>query len=207
MPVFLVILWQHRWLASLQAGMLFVALNLLWFVPMLRDNGGWFLYRQASAEFAYKAGYLNSYWHLGFIDAPVRYMVKGGMALVWTLGPGLLFVPRGLWRLRRTGSGGFLAMLLVISVLPALGSHLLVHFGVPGYAFHYVPAIDRAGGAGDRQDCRAVGRARGPLGSVSPGGPGDGPGAGLPLLPDRLHARACAVILIWRSPGIPGSAW
>ena len=26
-------------------------------------------------------------------------------------------------------------------MLPALGSHLLVHFGVPGYAFHYVPAL------------------------------------------------------------------
>ena len=31
--------------------------------------------------------------------------------------------------------------MLALSVLPALGSHLLVHFGVPGYAFHYVPAL------------------------------------------------------------------
>ena len=30
---------------------------------------------------------------------------------------------------------------MVLSMVPALGLHLLVHFGVPGYAFHYVPAL------------------------------------------------------------------
>ena len=41
-----------------------------------------------------------------------------------------------------TAPGGRpLAALLVLSILPALGLHLLVHFGVPGYAFHYVPAL------------------------------------------------------------------
>lgn len=141
MPVFLVILWRHRWLESIQAGLLFVALCLCWFVPMLRDTGGWTAWRAESARFAYNAGYLNSYWHLGFIDAPARYVVKGGMALLWTLGPGLLFAPRGAYRLKGIDHGFFLMLLLPLSVLPALGSHLMVHFGVPGYAFHYIPAL------------------------------------------------------------------
>jgi hypothetical protein len=141
LPVFLVILWQHRGWAAAQAGLLFVAASLAWLVPMLRDAGGWHAWRAASAEFAYKAGYLNSVWHLGWIDAPLRYAVKGGMALCWTLGPGLLLVPRGLSRLRRAGDGASPWLLLGLSVAPALMSHLLVHFGVPGYAFHYVPAL------------------------------------------------------------------
>ncbi|MEO6808575.1 MAG: hypothetical protein ABI353_05625 [Isosphaeraceae bacterium] len=141
LPIFLVILWRHRWLAALQAGLLFTALNLAWLVPMLHDAGGWQAYREASAEFAHSAGYMNSVWHVGLIDGPLRYAVKGAMALLWTLGPGLLLVPVGLVRLRRIDGGAFLAGLLALSVLPSLGSHLLVHFGVPGYAFHYVPAL------------------------------------------------------------------
>jgi hypothetical protein len=141
LPVFLVILWQHRWLAAAQAGLLAVAIGLAWFVPMLREAGGWASWRAASAEFAYKAGYLNSYWHLGAIDGPLRYAVKAAMALLWTLGPGLLFVPRGVARLRDLDSGPFLVVLLILSAVPALLSHLLVHFGVAGYAFHYVPGL------------------------------------------------------------------
>ena len=30
---------------------------------------------------------------------------------------------------------------MVLAAIPALGVHLLVHFGVAGYAFHYVPAL------------------------------------------------------------------
>ena len=63
------------------------------------------------------------------------------MALLWTLGPGLLFVPRGAYRLVVSREVAGSPPLLALSVLPALGSHLLVHFGVPGYAFHYVPAL------------------------------------------------------------------
>jgi hypothetical protein len=63
------------------------------------------------------------------------------MAMAWTLGPGLLFVPRGVARLRHAGSGGFLAGLLALSILPALTTHLLLHFGSPGYCFHYLPAL------------------------------------------------------------------
>jgi hypothetical protein len=141
LPVFLVILWQHRWIAALQAVLLFAALNMAWLLPMLYEAGGLEAYRLASAEFAYKAGYLNSVWHLGLIDAPLRYAVKGSMALLWTLGPGLLVVPRGVARLARTDGGHFLAAILALSVAPAVSSHLLIHFGVPGYAFHYVPAM------------------------------------------------------------------
>lgn len=137
LPVLLVILWRHRWIASAQAGLLFAALNLAWIVPMLHDAGGWTLYRAASARFAHDAGYLNSVWHLGLIDATARYAVKIALALAWTLGLGLLFVPRGLGRL---GGLGPLA-LLALSVLPALAIHLTIHFGVPGYAFHYLPAL------------------------------------------------------------------
>ena len=41
----------------------------------------------------------------------------------------------------RAENGGFLIFVLLLSVLPAFASHMLVHFGVPGYAFHYVPAL------------------------------------------------------------------
>jgi hypothetical protein len=30
---------------------------------------------------------------------------------------------------------------MALAAVPALGSHLLVHFGVPGWSFHYVPAL------------------------------------------------------------------
>jgi len=141
LPVFAVILWQHRWKRAFWACGLFAILNLAWLVPMLYDVGGWSHYRAKSAEFAYECGYLNSIWHLGLIDGPVRYAVKLGMALAWTLGPALLFVPRGLARLRRLEDGMFLGLLMVVAAIPALASHLLVHFGVAGWSFHYVPAL------------------------------------------------------------------
>lgn len=141
LPVFLLILWKHRWRSAFGACLLFAVLNLAWLLTMLHDVGGWTRYRAQSAEFAYHAGYLNSVWNLGLVDAPLRYVTKLSMALLWTLGPALLFVPRGLARLRRAQSGRFLIVLFAASMLPAAGSHLLVHFGVPGYAFHYVPAL------------------------------------------------------------------
>ena len=141
LPVLLVILWKHRWRPAVLAGLLFTLLNLAWLLAMLHEAGGWSRYRAQTAEFAYHAGYLNSVWNLGLVDAPLRYAVKLSMALLWTLGPCLLFVPRGIRRLRGRENGGFLAFLLFLSVLPVLASHMLVHFGVPGYAFHYVPAL------------------------------------------------------------------
>ena len=141
MPAFVVILWQHRWIASAQALLLFTAINLAWLIPMLREVGGWEEYQRASARFAEEAGRKNSVSNLGLVDAPLRYAVKGIMALGWTFGPGLAVVPLGIWRLRTLSDGGRLGLLLVACALPALASHLLVHFGVPGYAFHYVPAL------------------------------------------------------------------
>ena len=141
LPVFAVILWQHRWKPAITSGLMFTALNLAWLTPMLLEAGGWTRYRAASAEFAREAGYLNSVWNLGFTDGPLRYAVKLAMALVWTLGPALVFVPRGAARLGRLRGGWFLGMLMVLAALPALCSHLLVHFGVAGYSFHYVPAL------------------------------------------------------------------
>jgi hypothetical protein len=141
LAVFAMILWQHRWKRALQAGVLFTVVNLIWLAAMLGDIGGWDRYREQSADFAYQCGYLNSVWHLGFFDAPVRYAVKLGMAVVWTLGPSLLLVPRGLSRLSRLEHARFLGGLMALAALPALASHLLVHFGVPGWSFHYVPAL------------------------------------------------------------------
>ena len=141
LAVFLIILWQHRWKRAIAAGGLFTILNLAWLAAMLHDAGGWSNYRAVSAEYAYECGYLNSVWHLGFIDATVRYSVKLAMSLVWTLGPALLFVPVGLIRIRRLENGVFLAVLMAVAAIPALGSHLLVQFGSPGWCFHYVPAL------------------------------------------------------------------
>jgi hypothetical protein len=141
LTVFAVILWQHRWIRAINAGLLFSAINLAWISAMLIDAGGWARYRASSADFAYQCGYLNSVWHLGLIDAPVRYAVKLGMALAWTLGPAVLLVPRGVLRLWRIENGRFLGGLMVLAAVPALASHLLVHFGVAGWSFHYVPAL------------------------------------------------------------------
>ena len=105
MPVFLVILWQHRWKPAMVAGLGFAAINLAWAGAMLHEVGGWTRYVEETSAFAHSAGTLNSYWHLGVVDGPLRYSVKLAMALVWTLGPALLFVPRGLWRLRRARVG------------------------------------------------------------------------------------------------------
>jgi Dolichyl-phosphate-mannose-protein mannosyltransferase len=141
LPVFGVILWQHRWKPAIEAGLLFTALNLAWLAAMLLEVGGWTRYRAASAEFAHEAGYLNSFWNLGFTDGPLRYAVKLTMALVWTLGPALFFVPRGAARLGRLSGGWIFGSIMALAALPALGSHLLIHFGVAGYCFHYVPAL------------------------------------------------------------------
>jgi hypothetical protein len=141
LPILLVILWQHRWRRAAWAGLVFTLLNLAWLAAMLADVGGWDHYRAATAEFAHESGVRNSAWYLGLTDGPIRYAVKLGMALVWTLGPALAVVPRGLVRLCGRESGGFLTGLIGLSAAPALGFHLLVHFGVPGYCFHYVPAL------------------------------------------------------------------
>jgi Dolichyl-phosphate-mannose-protein mannosyltransferase len=173
LPVFLVILWKHRWRSAVLAGLLFTVLNLAWLLAMLHEAGGWSHYRARTAEFAYHAGYLNSVWNLGLVDAPLRYAVKLSMALLWTLGPCLLFVPRGIHRLRGRENGGFLIFLLFLSVVPALASHMLVHFGVPGYAFHYVPALLALCVLGiGAMDCEGT-RAAGP--SAIPGSIGTAP--------------------------------
>jgi hypothetical protein len=141
LAVFGLLLWQHRWKRAFGAALLFAAINLAWLSAMLHELGGWERYRAQSAEFAYQCGYLNSVWHLGFIDAPVRYAVKLGMALLWTLGPALLFVPRGLQRMVRLERGRFYGLAIALPALPALASHLLVHFGSAGWCFHYVPGL------------------------------------------------------------------
>lgn len=141
LPVFGVILWRHRWKRALGALALFTALNLAWLLPMLQAVGGWEAYRGQSAAFAYSAGYLNSVWNLGLVDAPARYLVKITLALACTLGPGLLFVPRGMVRIIALPDGQRLAALLGLAIAPALCSHMLVHFGVAGYCFHYLPAM------------------------------------------------------------------
>ena len=141
LPVLFVILWPHRWTRAAGALAVFTMLNLTWIGLMLREAGGWSAYRESTREFAYQAGYLNSVWNLGLVDASLRYALKLVMALLWTFGPGLIFAPRV------AGSAGpgaikrGLAGLLILSTLPALALHLTVHFGVPGYAFHYVPAL------------------------------------------------------------------
>jgi hypothetical protein len=141
LPVFGVIAWQHRWRPAIGALALFTVLNLAWLLPMLHEVGGWDAWRGRSADFAYSAGFKNSVWNLGLVDAPLRYAVKMSLAMLWTLGPGLIFVPRGMVRLGSLEDGKVLAGLLALSVAPSLGSHLLVHFGVAGYSFHYLPAL------------------------------------------------------------------
>jgi hypothetical protein len=141
LPVFAVILWQHRWKRGFGAACVFAVVNLGWLLPMLYDVGGWTRYRQASSEFAYQAGYLSSVWNLGVIDSPARNAVKIAMALVWTLGPGLIFASRGVVAMPKLEKGIVLLLLMLLSVVPAFVSHLLVQFGVQGYGFHYIPAL------------------------------------------------------------------
>jgi hypothetical protein len=57
------------------------------------------------------------------VDAPLWSAIKLIMGLLWTLGPALLFVPRGLARLRHARGGRFLIVLLAASMLSAAGSH------------------------------------------------------------------------------------
>ncbi len=47
LPVFAVVLWQHRWRNAIAAAVVFVIVNLAWLLPMLYDAGGWAHYRQA----------------------------------------------------------------------------------------------------------------------------------------------------------------
>jgi hypothetical protein len=148
LPVYFVILWQQRWRIAIHSLIFFTILNVTWLAAMLYDVGGWTRYRAATAEFAYEAGVLNSVWRLGILDAPVRYAVKLSMALLWTIGPASLFVPRGLVRLWKLENGRFIVLLMALSTIPALAFHLLVHFGVPGYSFHYLPSLIALGALG-----------------------------------------------------------
>ncbi len=139
LPVFGIILWRHRYRGAIGPLCLFTAINLAWIGTMLWSVGGWSNYRTMTAEFAHSAGYMNSAFHLGVIDAPIRYSVKLVMALVGTFGLALVVVPRGLVRVYRDHPQWMLVMW--VSVLPALIMHLTIHFGVAGYAMHYVPAL------------------------------------------------------------------
>lgn len=174
LPLFLVIVWRHRWLHAARALALFTVLNLTWIGLMLYEAGGWTNYRAATREFAYNAGYLNSVWNLGLIDSTLRSGVKLGMALTWTFGLALVFVPRGMLRLVRGTRPGdrLVAALVALSILPALGLHLLIHFGVPGYSFHYIPALVALIALG-------VGRANDPTAATT--------------TPDRAPARLAAL--------------
>ena len=139
LPVYLVILWQNRWKSALVSGLAFTVMNLAWLGAMLASVGGLTKYRTLTAEFAHSAGYLNSVFNLGFRDGPMRYAIKITMALIGTLGLSLVAVPVGFKRV--ANDQPWLAALLVLSVLPALGFHLIIHFGVAGYCMHYVPAL------------------------------------------------------------------
>ncbi len=141
LPVLAAILWRHRWVRAIAAGILAIAVFTAWFSLMLNDVGGWARYREKSAAFAYHAGYLNSVWNLGLLDGPVRYSLKLGIALPWTLGLGLVFIPLGLIRLAASVDGRRRLYFLALTVLPALFTHLLVHFGSQGYVLHYIPAL------------------------------------------------------------------
>ena len=166
LPVFFVIVWKHRWRNAVGSLVLFTALNLSWLLPMLESVGGFEAYRRQSAEFAYSAGFKNSAWNLGLVDATVRYAVKLGLAVAWTLGPGLFFVPRGITRLSSSSEGRRLLVLMALCVAPPLGSHLLVHFGVAGYSFHYLPTLVALVAVGIGAKVEAPGRswlASGPL--------------------------------------------
>ena len=85
-----------------------------------------------------------------------------------------------------------------LASLPALGSHLLVHFGVPGYAFHYVPALLALAVAGDRTCVvgRRVDGARparsAPSAARSAGRHLRPPGQRLPVLPTDYDRPGCA---------------
>ena len=98
--------------------------------------------------------------------APGRYRRTGAVRRQAGDGPGLdarsgpaVRAPRA-WR----DCGGsktvcFSACLMVVAAVPALASHLLVHFGVAGWSFHYVPALIAlvalgAGGAATAQSAR-----------------------------------------------------
>ena len=139
LPVFGGIMFRHRWRAAIGPVCLFTILNLTWIAAMLWSVGGWSRYREITAEFAHSAGYLNSAFHLGWIDAPLRYSVKLAMALVGTFGLALIVIPRGLTRLAHKQP--YLLTIMILSILPAFIMHMLIHFGVPGYAMHYVPAL------------------------------------------------------------------
>jgi hypothetical protein len=190
LAVFVVILWQHRWQRAAWAGLLFTAINLAWLSAMLNDAGGWSHYRALSAEYAYQCGYRNSIWYLGLVDAPVRYSVKLGMALVWTLGPALVLVPAGLARLRRLQNGPFLLALMAVAAVPALGSHLLVHFGSPGWCFHYIPTLIALAALG-------AGRA-----GVDNFAAGSGPG-----LPERRAFRSAPALLLAFATVLAATFW
>ena len=78
---FIVILWQHRWKRAIAAGLLFTGPQpglALGDASRRRRLGS--LPRRSARSMLTSAGYLNSIWHLGFVDAPVRYAVKLGMA-------------------------------------------------------------------------------------------------------------------------------
>ncbi len=121
LPVFLVILWKHRWRPAVVAVVVFTVLNLAWLLAMLHEAGGWSRYRAQTADFAYHAGYLNSVWNLGLADAPLRYAVKLCMALLWTLGPCLLFVPRGILRLAHAKTRRILHLHFIFECDSSLG--------------------------------------------------------------------------------------
>jgi hypothetical protein len=140
-PIAIWIFWQHRWIRSMQAICVGAVIGFAWIIPMLHDAGGWEPFRRQSAEFSYTAGYLNSIWALGPIDSSLRYSVKLGMALLLTLGLFCLWIPAGVASIWRGERGRIGLWMLVLSTLPALGFHLLIHFGVPGYCFHYIPAL------------------------------------------------------------------
>ncbi len=104
LPVLFVILWPHRWARAAAALAVFTVLNLTWIGLMLHEAGGWASYRKSTAEFAHQAGYLNSVWNLGLVDASVRYarQADDGPALDVRPRPGVR-PPRAGWP---GGSGG-----------------------------------------------------------------------------------------------------
>ena len=120
------------------------------------------------------------------------------LAVVWTLGPGLIFVPRGLARLGSLPDGRSWRLCWPWASLPPLGSHLLVHFGVAGYSFHYLPALVAL---------MAVGIGRAPI-APSRDLCGSGPGCGFGAGGDARRRSSCSIPADIERPGWRGtSTW
>jgi hypothetical protein len=145
-PLALYTAWHLDWRRRALGVAVLVALDLLWFIPLIELNGGWSAYMATVRDFDTTFTDSTSVFAHGGWFGLVRNLTKLGMYTLYGLGGALVLLPIAVvarWRAgsRAAGLAGPRAVTIALWVAPCVAYYTLVHMGQQGLVFVFLPAL------------------------------------------------------------------